>query len=849
VSPEEGLAGDLLLTGYSSKLRVARKEKGGLAFQASSRKVQAPDQREWEFVCRDWSGGMGLAELPTEQARRSRYYYAKNFDPTAPGILRPAPAVNALTLSIAPQAASAVRNGFEEYIGSKDYVYLLFYNSSVTGAMIAKIDNSGATPSLVELQPYNSTGYWPGQPAKVYDADESAERWYVPLGKDGDNSFAYNLRATADPTSLTSADTERSNFAHTQDGRFLHGAETATTGPLNWTIAATKQYAAVGADFNPSGGSAPTVASVETFSGFNGGNLGALATTGSNKCLVVTTVTKRGLVASLSHNGNALTRIAFANNTNNVLSEIWYQVNPDATGDLEYTLATGGGVSFTAIVLNDVDQGTPNDTNATDTGNGTTPSVAPTIAANNLGVGVVGVQDEDEWVLVNMTDEGGRHFQRVGALIWKADNFNRVSSFAIGPTNDFEDATNWGSDHPVGQSDLAITGLATLGRMLFVGKPEGLFGADENGEILDMIPEIDADPNAKFAKGFGLAAWHGRLWYPSGNQGAWRHDLAYHKDVGPDSWPENLGDEPNLSNQIRFGWHGGFRPTAKWLYNLYAPDASNLYIMIVREREPGDEAPYEVIWHPVFFVANSLTTPAEATVFISHRGYQPRLWFLTSTASVSYVNLADDGSIYEPGGDRGTSGTCQIWEPETDLNYPGTLKYLREGEAIVENGDANADWSLHYHHDGSVERSIGATFSDSGSTSRYVTAGSNDLFRRIRFSEKCVLGGALTDEKVSLRSVTYRGGYLPETGRIFHYIVDVSASMMDSEGVIDERTVEERMASLHSLKMTQVRTLTDHRGEERKVVLEDVQEVDPASHGLHPENAYAALTLLEVSYS
>ena len=86
---EELLSGDVLLSGYSGKLRVARDSKGDLKYRTETRKTQAPSEREWEVVIDDWSSGMGLARLPAGQRYTKRYYYSKNFDATVSGILRP----------------------------------------------------------------------------------------------------------------------------------------------------------------------------------------------------------------------------------------------------------------------------------------------------------------------------------------------------------------------------------------------------------------------------------------------------------------------------------------------------------------------------------------------------------------------------------------------------------------------------------------------------------------------------------------------------------------------------------------------------------------------------------------
>ena len=118
-----------------------------------------------------------------------------------------------------------------------------------------------------------------------------------------------------------------------------------------------------------------------------------------------------------------------------------------------------------------------------------------------------------------------------------------------------------------------------------------------------------------------------------------------------------------------------------------------------------------------------------------------------------------------------------------------------------------------------------------------------------RPSEKVVVNSGVTDERVHLRSVVYRGGYLPDTGNVLIYVFDVSAAVADAEGVIDERPVDAKISALKALRMGQVRTLIDHRGQSRNVVVEDVHEVEPQSQGLNPERSYVEVVMLEVHYS
>jgi hypothetical protein len=95
----------------------------------------------------------------------------------------------------------------------------------------------------------------------------------------------------------------------------------------------------------------------------------------------------------------------------------------------------------------------------------------------------------------------------VGPVLVRA-NANKVSSCSTVPVI----ADNWGTEQEVGDTGADITALATLGRLLFVGKEDGVWSFDETGQAISEIPAIAAirDPQ----NCIGMSEYNGYLLIP-----------------------------------------------------------------------------------------------------------------------------------------------------------------------------------------------------------------------------------------------------------------------------------------------------------------------------------------------
>lgn len=85
---------------------------------------------------------------------------------------------------------------------------------------------------------------------------------------------------------------------------------------------------------------------------------------------------------------------------------------------------------------------------------------------------------------------------------------NMVASCSTTPTT----AANWGTTQPVGDTGANITALATLGRLLYPGKEDGVWSFDETGQAINEIPAISAIRDSQNC--IGMTEYNGYLLIP-----------------------------------------------------------------------------------------------------------------------------------------------------------------------------------------------------------------------------------------------------------------------------------------------------------------------------------------------
>ena len=247
---------------------------------------------------------------------------------------------------------------------------------------------------------------------------------------------------------------------------------------------------------------------------------------------------------------------------------------------------------------------------------------------------------------------------------WASVSQYEVSKFATTPAI----AWNWSYEYEIGDPGRAITSLAELGNLLYVGKRDGLYVLDMTGLGQRLTPELGAYAHADNC--MNMRAWHGSLWVPH------IRGLLNYRHLGTQGFlvtPATPGGPVDEDNPVS-GQVTAMAGDNRWLYvALYTPDGDT-YIVAGREATEGERAFVDgpLIWHPLAKIAS---VKCEA-MHISGLYTNPRLYFGLGD-DVGYIvlprggdNPINDanckynltGSIYFPSHSWASPTTTKLWK-------------------------------------------------------------------------------------------------------------------------------------------------------------------------------------------
>jgi outer membrane protein assembly factor BamB len=420
----------------------------------------------------------------------------------------------------------------------------------------------------------------------------------------------------------------------------------------------------------------------------------------------------------------------------------------------------------------------------------------------------------------------------------------QVSLLAAGA--DVETDVNWGGEHDVGVQPVIAFSLLAFDELLVVAKQDNWYAAveQEDGTLRwrELLPDANYMEEGTWAAPrhrFGLS-WHAKMMLPTPDN-FWRQNLTGALPVGLDALPNNFGDEPNLTDQPRFGEvpsaaHGG-----AWIYFPYNLDGGGFYVMAGRERTPYERGETEMVYHPIYYAA----TGACDGVYIQKNGVGgPRLWFSggDATTRLVWIDIGKDRAPFAPGaayGKASSDGVIIGLEHRFD-----SLVLLREQEVEIEEGVAELTWQPQVSRDGAALANVGTALAATGKA--YWTARTSDTCRRARFALKWIASAGYTAlANVSrVRKWIIRGTYLPSVADNVACTVDLSKTAAErgtsSQAIRDE---------LDALVKSGVKALVDLHGNSYEVVIDDAQE-GPAPHVAELEGKHVVgLQMRVVEYS
>jgi len=264
------------------------------------------------------------------------------------------------------------------------------------------------------------------------------------------------------------------------------------------------------------------------------------------------------------------------------------------------------------------------------------------------------------------------HFGTAGKLLWRVgDNADPpkhyvINSCATAPLT----YGNWTdvADYVIGKPGRNINSIVELGRWAYIGKEEGLFGSDTEGNqtnALDFTRGIIASTNCSDS-----IRWLGTL-VTVHKSGLWNHTGVSSDKIGVETLKGN-------NSAIKGGRYTALATAGDWLYAAYLVGTTT-YLLALR---PGDEDEPPYVWYHLYTFASTTIN----TMWISGLTTNPRLYLGITAApcSAAYIILAQDGSP-DPT-DANVTFQAQANDldlPAVDWGIPGVPKHGHMVEVVT----------------------------------------------------------------------------------------------------------------------------------------------------------------------
>jgi len=272
------------------------------------------------------------------------------------------------------------------------------------------------------------------------------------------------------------------------------------------------------------------------------------------------------------------------------------------------------------------------------------------------------------------------HMGTAGKLLWRVGDastpakhhvINSCAAISTGAGTDGPmESNNWSdpADYVIGKPGRNINSIVELGRWAYIGKEEGLFGSDTEGNqtnALDFTRGIIASTNCSDSIRWlsTLATVH--------KSGLWDHTGVTSRKIGVETLKGN-------NSAIKGGRYTALATAGDWLYAAYLVGTTT-YLLGLR---PGDEDEPPHVWYHLYTFASTTIN----TMWISGLTTNPRLYLGITAApcSAAYIILAQDGSP-DPS-DANVTFQAQANDldlPAVDWGIPGVPKHGHMVEVVT----------------------------------------------------------------------------------------------------------------------------------------------------------------------
>lgn len=394
-----------------------------------------------------------------------------------------------------------------------------------------------------------------------------------------------------------------------------------------------------------------------------------------------------------------------------------------------------------------------------------------------------------------------------------------------------------------------ITGLASQGRVVFIGMTNGLQGLDDELNLVSLIPDLDSYNDSENCR--GMISWHSGLFIP--HQKGW----FFYVDggaVAPIGLDRTRFNRTNLRGEVLAALADG---EYIWVL-LYAPASSSGGTkrgVLLRGRERGQQEPGfgPLIWHEVQEWTQSNTPNAPFSMYIQSGSDTlsgddaVRVWF-PQAGNASYILSENKNMAPRTNSGNFASSGYKIL-PAVNMNAPMTIKYLRRVVVDVDDASINQPVSIYYTTNPEDAYPTWTLLNSITQTGRTDLPFPRDVYcRDVQLKVEMSTNDATTSPIVRRIELFYSDREKQNT--LFTGVYKVGPDVVDNDGLAVDGDAETILNSLYDLQEGEESVnAIDHMGNDVYFLVLDVQDEEIESSDGKDTYTRITLTLEQVVHT
>ena len=386
-------------------------------------------------------------------------------------------------------------------------------------------------------------------------------------------------------------------------------------------------------------------------------------------------------------------------------------------------------------------------------------------------------------------------------LVWRVDRPNSAySSTALNGT--------WSSSYTVGDSQFNVNSMLGIEQVLLIGKDDGIYSIDADGQVVPFTPELRTIASSSFATAARVTQFNGDYYFAT--------DYGIVSISGADGGKKRVGLDQLASPDIPTPQVRALCSDDRYLYALVQNTSNDL--MILRRTIYG-------AWHVFYWDGTSGTKTGQHIAISSALGY-PALFFSYFDGSSTYTTKAIRLSVYpnplQDSNYRYDTTNQDYWIRLGRFGPTESNIVIDRCTVLSENLTANITIAPYL----STEGAAVAAFGSAATSSPYTEIKPATAVEGKYFDAYVYLDTNSSSTSPVLKSISFKGWLQPGMRRVHQFVVAATGAYQTPEGdfVLDDPVTT--INNLQTLRTTDgYVTVVDEHGQEFSGYVFDVNRV------------------------